>query len=60
MPYYSVEKPSFEVRFEEDEGRGAERKTDQFFPLAYDFLQRQVRNVHGTLSDVLATFVISR
>lgn len=60
MPYYSVLKPPFEVGFEEDEGKGAEGKTDPFFPLVYDFLERQVRKVHGTLPDVLATPVISR
>lgn len=32
MPYYSVQKPPFEVGFEEDEGKGAEGKTDPFFP----------------------------
>lgn len=31
MPYYSVQNPPFEVGFEEDEGKGAEGKTDPFF-----------------------------
>lgn len=59
MLYYSVRKPPFEVVFEEDEGKGAEGKIDPFFPLAYDFLERQVRKVHDTLAEVLATPVIS-
>ena len=59
MPYYSAQKLPFEVGFEEDGRKGAEGKIDPFFPLAYDFLERQVRKVHGILADVLATPVIS-
>jgi len=60
MPCYSVQNPPFEVGYEENEGKGAEGKVDPFFfSLACHFLERQVRKVHGTLADVLATPVIS-